>query len=121
MRWFRSSIRNSFYAILAVVHPTEPEETVRVYSLEDIREMMLAMVSDGGDLAFKHVTRRIHYATDIQALWYLRGDTMAVLSARYGETVALEKIESLTEMFEDHLPRGLKSRPSPLNAAPKKD
>jgi hypothetical protein len=120
MRWFRSSIRNSFYAILAVVHPQEPEETIRQYTLEDIRETMLALVGDG-DLDFKHVTRRIHYAVDIQALWYLRGDAMAVLSARHGEAVALEKIEALTEMFEDHLPRGLRSRPSPLNALPKKD
>ena len=38
-----------------------------------------------------------------------------LLAGRYGEAVAREKIEILTEMFEEFLPRGLKSRPSPLN------
>lgn len=88
---------------------------MRHYTMEEIRESMLVLVGDCAGTSFAHVSRRIHYAVDIQALWYLRGDAMAVLSARHGEAIALEKIEALTEMFEDHLPRGLRSRPSPLN------
>lgn len=114
MRWFKPNIRSSFYALLARVHPPEPESTVLEYSFEGIRESMLALLGDAAD-EFPHVRRRIHYAIDVQALWYLRGDVMAVLASRHGEAVALEKLDTLTEMFEDFLPSGLRSRPSPLN------
>ena len=121
MRWFKPNIRSSFYALLARVHSQEPQTTILQYSIEGIRETMLTMVGDAGDKAFPHVGRRIRYAIDVHALWYLRGDVMAVLAARYGEAEALERIDALTDMFEEFLPQGLRSRPSPLNASPKKD
>lgn len=80
---------------------------------------MLALMTDIGDNRFPQLARRIRYAIDVQALWYLRGDLMAVLAGRHGEAAAREKIDALAGMFEDLLPRGLKSRPSPLNLAPK--
>lgn len=117
MRWFKPNIRSSFYALLARVHPQqEAESTVLQHSLESIREAMLELVGDAAGDTFPHVSRRIHYAADVHALWYLRGDVMAVLAARHGESVALEKIDALTEMFEEFLPQGLRSRPSPLNS-----
>jgi hypothetical protein len=115
MRWFKPNIRSSFYAILGLVHPPEPETTVLEYSVDGIREAMLAMLGEGAEKSFPHVYRRIRYALDVQALWYLRGDVMAVLAGRHGEQEALERIETLTEMFEEFLPQGLRSRPSPLN------
>jgi hypothetical protein len=121
MRWFKPNIRSSFYALLALVHPQDAESTVREYSIESIREAMLELVGEEGESAFPHVARRIHYALDVQALWYLRGDVMAVLSNRHGEAVALEKLDTLTEMFEEFLPRGLKSRPSPLSSQPRNE
>ena len=118
MRWYKPDfkIRSSFYALLARVHPPEQQSTVLQHNTETIRESMLAMVGDTEGSSFPHIARRIHYAVDVQALWYLRGDVMAVLASRYGEAVALERIQSLTEMFEDLLPQGLKSRPSPLRS-----
>jgi hypothetical protein len=121
MRWFKPNIRSSFYALLALVHPQAAEETVPEYSVDGIRDAMLALVNESGENEYPHVTRRIHYALDVHSLWYLRGDVMAVLAARYGESAALEKLEELTEMFEDFLPQGLRSRPSPLNSTPKND
>ena len=52
----------------------------------------------------------------MQSLWYLRGDLMAALASSHGEAAAREKLETLSEMFEDLLPRGLRSRPSPLGS-----
>lgn len=115
MRWFKPNMRSSFYALLARIHPPEPESTVLEYSVDDIRDAMLKLVSETPDPSDRHIVRRIRYAVDVHALWYLRGDLMALLAGRHGEAVAREKIEDLTELFEDFLPRGLKSRPSPLN------
>jgi hypothetical protein len=116
MRWFKPNLRGSLYALLARVHPPEPETTVLEYSVENIREAMLLLLADSPAATSPVVTRRVRYAIDVQALWYLRGDVMAVLAGGHGEAVAREKIDTLTEMFEDHLPRGLKSRPGPLHS-----
>ncbi|MES3003730.1 MAG: hypothetical protein V4787_23770 [Pseudomonadota bacterium] len=81
---------------------------------EDIRESMLSVLGDTGIKHFPQVTRRIRYANDIQALWYLRGDLMGALAAMHGEAAARQKIASITHMFQGLLPGGLNSRPSPL-------
>ena len=60
------------------------------------------------------VRRRIRYAVSVEALWFMRGELMAVLSRSHGEAVALEYISIIGEMFDDLLPQGLRSRPSPL-------
>jgi hypothetical protein len=75
---------------------------------------MLAVLGDPGPKHFPQITRRIRYANDIQALWYLRGDLMAALAAMHGEMAAREKVASVTQMFQGLLPSGLNSRPSPL-------
>ena len=121
MRWFKPNIRSSFYALLALVRHPEPQDTVLEYSVEGIRESMLALVGDNADNSLLQVTRRIRYAVDVQALWYLRGEVMAVLASRHGEAVALERVEELTKMFHDFLPRGLQSRPSPLTLPSKNE
>ena len=53
-------------------------------------------------------------AVSVEALWFLRGEMMAVLSRSRGEALALEQISEISEMFDDLLPEGLRSRPSPL-------
>jgi len=52
----------------------------------------------------------------VQALWYLRGDLMSVLAGRHGEAAARAKLTAINEMFEQLLPEGLRSRPSPLSS-----
>ena len=121
MRWFKPNMRSSFYALLARIHPSEPESTVLQYSVDGIRESMLELVGEAPEGSYRHLARRIRYAVDVHALWYLRGDLMALLAGRHSEAIAREKIDSLTEMFEEFLPRGLQSRPSPLNPLGKTD
>lgn len=112
MRWLKPKIRSSIYGLLG--NPSPPSESMLENGTEDIRESMLALLGEGGPKHFPHITRRIRYANDIQALWYLRGDLMAALAAMHGEVAARQRIVSVTEMFRGLLPNGLNSRPSPL-------
>ena len=119
MRWLKPHLRNSIHALLTRVHSQPPEDAGPEHSIEDIRDSMLALVDDDADRP--HVKRRIRYAIDVQALWYLRGDVMAVLAGRYGEAAARAKLSPINDMFENLLPEGLRSRPSPLSSATRDD
>jgi len=112
MRWLKPNLRSSIYGLLG--NPVTPSESVLETGTEDIRESMLNLLGESGPKEFPAITRRIRYANDIQALWYLRGDLMAALAAMHGEMAARKKIASVTEMFQGLLPNGLHSRPSPL-------
>lgn len=112
MRWFKGSIRSSIYGLLG--NPAGPTESTLETSTEDIREAMLGLLGDAGPKQFPNVTRRIRYANDVQALWYLRGDLMAALAATQGEAEARQRIQQITKMFQGLLPGSLTSRPSPL-------
>lgn len=112
MRWLKPGLRNSIYGMLG--NPSPPTDSILESSTEEIREAMLTVLSDTGQKNFPNVARRLRYANDVQALWYLRGDLMAALAALYSESVAREKIAGITEQFHGLLPGGLNSRPSPL-------
>lgn len=112
MRWFKPNLRSSIYGLLG--NPVAPSESILESGTEDIRESMLAVLGDTGPKHFPQITRRIRYANDIQALWYLRGDLMAALASMHGEAAAREKVSSITAQFQGLLPNGLNSRPSPL-------
>jgi hypothetical protein len=111
MRWLKPGLR-SVYGLLG--NPPMPSESVLEEGTEDIREAMLGALGDQGSRDCPQVTRRIRYAGDIQALWYLRGDLMAALAAMHGEVVARQKVAGITAQFRGLLPGSLNSRPSPL-------
>jgi len=112
MRWLKPNLRSSIYGLLG--NPAAPSESLLESGTEDIREAMLATLGETGPKLFPQITRRIRYANDIQALWYLRGDLMAALAAMHGEAQARAQIQSMTRMFQGLLPGSLSSRPSPL-------
>jgi hypothetical protein len=116
MRSFKPNLRSSIYAILSLGHPSVPPEATEFIGIEDIRSAMLELMMAVEEARFPHVLRRVRYAGDVQGLWFLRGDVMAALASHHGEAAAREKLETLSEMFEDLLPGGLRSRPSPLSA-----
>jgi hypothetical protein len=111
MRWLKPNLR-SIYGLLG--NPPNPTESVLEDGTEDIREAMLDALGDPGSRHFPQVTRRVRYAGDIQALWYLRGDLMAALASMHGEMVARQKIAGITAQFRGLLPGTMTSRPSPL-------
>jgi hypothetical protein len=117
MRWFSTKdLRSTIYAIFSVStaaasRPPDPGST-----LESIRQAMLDLTAlDPSDRGV-FLARRIRYASDLQALWFMRGELMALLARTHGEAAALEKVDSLSSLFADLLPRGLRSRPSPLSS-----
>jgi hypothetical protein len=112
MRWLKPNLRNSLYGLLG--NPVAPSESILENGTEDIREAMLGVLGEAGPRHFPQITRRIRYANDIQALWYLRGDLMAALASMHGEAKAREKLASVTAQFQGLLPGGMNSRPSPL-------
>ena len=117
MSWLKPNLMNSIQSILTLgSHPASPV-SVPAHGIEDIRDSMLALLDD--DEENPHVKRRIRYAGDVQGLWYLRGDLMSVIAGRDGEAAARAKLTAINEMFENLLPQGLRSRPSPLNSAHK--
>ena len=117
MRWFKPNLRNSLHAIFSAGLGTsrftaDDEDTIT--SIEDIRMRMTEMLAAHDDERAAVVRRRIRYADSVESLWFLRGELMAVLSRSRGEARALEMIASVSDMFDDLLPEGLRSRPSPL-------
>lgn len=114
MRWIKPNLRSSVYSLLGG-NTDVVSESLLESRIEDIRQAMLDAVGEFGEKHYPQITRRIRYAGDIQGLWYLRGDLMAVLSATSGEMAASEKIGTLNSMFEGMLPGGLNSRPSRLS------
>ena len=111
MAWITPSIRNSLYGLLGHSQPTESLLDNRT---EDIRESMLDLLGDSGARSHPNVTRRIRYASDVHALWYLRGDLMAILADIHGEAQARTQVRKLTDMFRGLLPGALTSRRSAL-------
>lgn len=114
MRWFKPNLRHSLHAIFTGGPDTMPPDDSDTYGLEDIRSKMMELASQDSDERAIVVRRRIRYADDVQSLWFIRGELMALLARRHGEAAALEQIEMVSDMFEGLLPRGLRSRPSPL-------
>ena len=112
MRWLKPNLRSSIYALLG--YSPAPRDCVQEVGIEEIRSAMLALMTEVGDKRYVHVVRRIRYATEVLSLWYLRGDLMSALASKHGEVQAREKIRPITGMFKDIVPKGLKSRPSPL-------
>lgn len=114
MRWFNTKeLRSSIYALLSVGvrRPAAGDETTRT---EDIRQSMLGLVELDGSERAEKLARRIRYA-DLEALWFMRGELMGMLARSHGEVAARERLHVLSTMFDDLLPSGLRSRPSPLS------
>jgi len=113
MRWFKPNLK-SIHALFGFGHPPV-QDTVLDLGIEDIREAMLALLQGLDTSQHPQVERRIRYALDVLALWYLRGDLMALLASHYGEAGARERLDPISDMFRAMLPHGLRSRPSPLS------
>lgn len=115
MRWFKTKdLRSSIYALFTVstATTTRPEDPG---NMEAIREAMLQLASLDASDRGAGLARRIRYATDLQALWFMRGELMHLLARTEGEAAARSKLDDLSSLFGDLLPPGLRSRPSPLN------
>lgn len=117
MRWFNTKdLRSSIYALLSVRVTTRPKADDELTRTEHIRQTMLGLVELDGNERAEKLARRIRYA-DLEALWFMRGELMGMLARTHDELTARQKLEGLSRMFEDLLPSGLRSRPSPLSGS----
>ncbi len=82
---------------------------------EEIRQSMLAILGESGATAFPTIRRKLMFAGDIEAIWYLRSEWMGALSSLHGERVASAHLRSINIQFEGLLSKGMNSRPSPLS------
>ena len=82
--------------------------------IESIRHAMLDALGDSGANDFPQTMNKVRFASDVQGLWYLRGEIMEVLAGLHGEASARREMEDLSVMFQGLLPRGLTTRASTL-------
>ncbi|MCW5654826.1 hypothetical protein [Hydrogenophaga sp.] len=102
MRWFKPGIRNSISALLG---PDARRDSTE--ALEPVREAMLAVLGEEGAKASPQLTRKLKYLHDAHALWFARAEIVAVLSQLHGEALAVHRVQSLSPMFQGHVPRSL--------------
>ena len=75
---------------------------------------MLEGLSVPGATTASKLELKITYASDLNDLWYLRGDVMAAIAAVDGEAVARHKIDQISGMFKGLLPKSLTTRSNKL-------
>jgi hypothetical protein len=112
MRWVKTTISSVWGMMGLQPIPNEDELHDRT---EEIRDQMLDILGDSGAALRPVVRRRIQYAPDLEALWYLRSDWMATIAATQGEAAAAAHVRRLNIRFSGLLPEGLQSRPSHLS------
>jgi len=94
MSWFKDTA-SSLFGLLMELLPASRQADV-----EDIREAMLDLL-EGAPFGLAGMTvRRVRYASDVMALWFLRTEVMAVLARLHGEPTARAKMREITRMFE---------------------
>lgn len=105
MSWFRKSV-----GLVTLPGAHVPLAPSLAQVLNGLQAEMLALLAP---LAGSHadvVRRRILAAADVAGLWFLRSELALVLGAHIGEAQAIERVQGLAELFEQHLPRGLRPR-----------
>lgn len=118
MSWYKSKLGSTFLSILSGASGGQASDAgngAEAVTLEEIRQAMLDLANADKSERAQKVARRIRYASDVQSLWFIRGEVMGLLARTHGEQAAREEIERVSEMFTDLLPQGLRSRPSPLS------
>jgi hypothetical protein len=112
MSWIRSSLVTGVQNIFS--GQSGAHESRMQSALEDIREAMLNGLSVPGAVTASKLELKVTYATDLNDLWYLRGDVMAAIAAVDGEVAARRKLDQISGMFKGLLPKSLTTRNSSL-------
>ena len=114
MRWMT---KNLFGTVHGALGGMLSDSAARAGSrVEEIRQAMLESLGDSGRSAFPAIERRVGFASDVQGLWYLRGEMMEALSSLQGEYMARRKIDEVSTLFRGVLPSSMSSRQSRLSA-----
>lgn len=104
MRSLLSQVKNSCMSLLGRAETTPESLYDRT---EDIRELILTELGEYAEKNHSPTARRVRYASDVQGLWYLRSEVMSVLAKAYGETIAEQKLASISRQFNGLVPQSL--------------
>jgi hypothetical protein len=111
MDWSTQGIKNSFFSMLGANSSTSSHEQ----RMDDVRDAMREALGDEGKQIYPVLFARVSFAQSIEALWYMRSDLMAAISALRGESAAGMDMQRISAMFKGgDMSPGLQSRPSPL-------
>jgi hypothetical protein len=118
MRWLNTKdLRSTIHAIFTVSSAPLPSPEEQAARLEALRGKMLALAALSRSERAEVLARRIRYAATVESLWYARGELMGQLAKQEGELAARERVDALSALFTELLPRGMRSRPSPLDGS----
>ena len=84
---------------------------VRNQGLEQVRHAMIQSLAGLSGSEVARMGMRLRYASDIEALWYLRGDLLTMLVPLQGEPLAHATMNRLTPLFHGQLPCALSAPP----------
>jgi hypothetical protein len=112
MSWFKSATGSLLGALGIARGPSKSALEEKAY---EIRQAMLTTLGEPTSQPFTALRRRLVFAEDIEALWYLRSEWMAAMSTLHGERVAAAHLRGINLHFEGLLAKGMTSRPSPLS------
>lgn len=112
MRWNKPNLRNSLHGLLGRDKPSSTA-WVRDQGLEQVRRAMLQSLAELAGCEVARMSMRLRYASDIEALWYLRADLFHILAPLHGEAGARRVLDNLTAQFQGQLPRALRPPSAP--------
>ena len=113
MRWNKPNLRNSLHGLLGRDAPASTS-WVRNHGLEEVRYAMIQCLVGLGGSEVARMNMRLRYASDIEALWYLRMDLRAMLVPLRGEAVANATLTQLHRCFRGSCPARWAGHPGPL-------
>ena len=112
MSWKTSKFASSLISLFIDTAPDEISDN----RIERVRHAMLTALAGLPDtLALDSTSRRVRWAPNAQALWYLRSDVMTLLSTQHGESAARQCLQEITQLFLGLVHANQMSRPSRLN------
>jgi hypothetical protein len=112
MRWNKPNLRSSLQGLLGRDAPASTA-WVRNQGLEEVRYAMIQCLTGLSGSEVARMSMRLRYASDIEALWYLRSDLRTMLIPLRGEPLANATLAELTPLFQGQLPRVLGGAPKP--------
>ena len=101
--WKTSRLASSLMGLMG----DAPKQTDAHARCEKLRAAMLDVVFEAADTRAPQtpIFLRIQNAAEVQTLWYLRSDLMMFLAEQIGESAAMEKLQSITALFDGAVPR----------------
>ena len=99
------ALTNGFWGLLGWQAPNKSGQ-----QLDRIRVAMLDAMDAYCNEAHVHADRLILFATDLEALWYLRSDLMHAIASCQNEMIATRVIQDITALFKGHLALAESSR-----------